>query len=197
MRLELKMRKYISPLGDRFFVWVFEKCEVARFEGIILSDVTSEKLFVVVLLEALELVRSIDPRRFSRIRRHIRFIANFSPGYSGACYDSQTRSCKFLFKGPSQDDPDRMAFVVGYAKVLVHESTHGEILARRIPYTPALRARVERLCVKEENRFVAALKRTRPEIGDRFWTEFDEGFWDPVWELTFFQKLRNVVSFKL
>jgi hypothetical protein len=89
---------------------------------------------------------------------------------------------------------DRSAKEIGK---LLHQATHGELGARRIPYTPELRVRVERLCVKEENRFIATLKRARPEIGDRFWTEFDEGLWEPIWKLTIFQGLRNFVRFKL
>jgi hypothetical protein len=43
------------------------------------------------------------------------------------------------------------------ASIIVHESTHGHLFSRRIPYNVETRSRVERICVAEQQRFAEKL----------------------------------------
>jgi hypothetical protein len=84
---------------------------------------------------------------------------------------------------------DREYLIGRYARRLVHEATHGELFARGIPYEGELRPRVERLCVREEQRFVLHLTFTHPDLAERLYREFDPSLWKWSWTATPFQRL--------
>lgn len=58
------------------------------------------------------------------------------------------------------------------------------IQSRGIDYTPKLRFRIERLCVREEQRFLIHLTITRPELAERLYSEFDGAKWTSSWKQT-------------
>ncbi len=108
---------------------------------------------VTEVIEALDLIRCSDPRRFSRIQRYIRriFLANYR-SFVG-CYRSFGQVC-CLRKLPIPDSARSLA-IYSYAATLVHESTHGLLEKKRIPHTSVNRRRIERICVSESVRFLA------------------------------------------
>lgn len=63
------------------------------------------------------------------------------------------------------------------ASVLIHESVHLRISARGIQYEPQCRERIERLCVKEQARFL----RTVPDGGEEMAREAEELLAFPWW----------------
>ena len=71
-----------------------------------------------------------------------------------------------------------------FAKVLVHESTHGVVASRGIRYAPELRLRIEKLCVTEENRFLNRLALTHPEIAENLHQDFDPTRWEKSWKIS-------------
>ena len=169
-------------------LWILRRSEVARFEGIILADPRSpgerNPHFADLLLAALSLVKETDLRRFERVRRRLKWIVNGPPLYgAGAEYEHQLQACTINLREPSPEYP-REHVIAWYARILVHEATHGEIAARGILYTPKLRSRIERLCVHEEQRFVADLGRTQPELARWLYREFDASNWTRSWNVT-------------
>jgi hypothetical protein len=79
---------------------------------------------------------------------------------------------------------DRIWSVWHNARTLVHEATHGVVNSWRIPYTPELRARIEKLCVAEERRFLGRVGRLRPELSELaaiMEREFDAPAWEKYW----------------
>ena len=139
------------------------------------------------------MVQDTDPRRFVRVRRHIRWIVKhiaFDRG-GGAEYIAQTRACNIEFREPDSDS-DYPYWIAWYASVLVHEATHGVINSRGIPYSPEMRVRIERLCVTEQNRFLRVLARSDPETAAHLHREFDESRWYSSWHATFGQRLSEI-----
>jgi hypothetical protein len=181
-RTASRMRKLIQPLVNRGYLWIQRRCEVARFESIILADVRKRNLlFRDTLLAALQFIQSHDPRRFARVKRHISWVVNCDLELGMAAeYNYDTRTCALDFQEP-EPNSDRSVAVGTYARRLIHEATHGAVLERGIAYSPDLRARVEALCVAEENRFVCRVARSEPELADRLRREFDPSDWDTVW----------------
>ena len=57
----------------------------------------------------------------------------------------------------------RSLAVIAYASLLVHEATHALLEKRRFPLTKANKARIEKLCDKEEARFLVSF----PDIDRR------------------------------
>ena len=105
------------------------------------------------VVAALDLIRRTDPRRFARIQRFIKsiFVANYRTilGF----YRTFGQICE-LKKLPIPESLRSVA-IYHYASTLVHESTHGLLEKKRFPYTRANRRRIEKLCVREQARFLA------------------------------------------
>jgi len=104
------------------------------------------------VVDALELLRGADPRRFGRVERHIRHIVLRGMRPLGF-YRSLGRVCGLRKQVYRQES--RPLILLGYAAVLVHEATHGFLDRRRFPYTRTNRKRIERLCLLEHARFLA------------------------------------------
>jgi hypothetical protein len=105
------------------------------------------------IVDALELIRTTDPRRFARIERFTKRIvlANYK-NFLGR-YRSFGQVCD-LKRLPMPESSRHLA-IYSYAATLVHESTHARLDSLRFPLTAANRKRIEELCLKEEARFLA------------------------------------------
>ena len=103
------------------------------------------------IVEALELIRRHDPRRFTRVERFIKriFLANYS--FAGR-YSPFGHVCGL--QKLAVPDHLRSLATYHYAATLVHEATHAMLFAKRFPYTRTTLPRIEKLCVKEEARFL-------------------------------------------
>jgi hypothetical protein len=169
------------------------KNEVARFEGIIISDPQDTVSFRETVLEALRLIKDLDPRRFRRIQRHIKWIVNMLLPYGGAQYAYSMRTCKIDFEKSVWDaySDFRPALC---ACLLVHEATHGLIHAWNIPYSSQLRSRIERLCVTEEQRFLSHVGAVRPDVAEAMWHDFDESQWHRHWNDSIWRNFLAFVS---
>ena len=190
--IRMPMGAFVQHLLNRGFLLAQRKCEVARFEGIILADFRRRgPHFQATILEALQFIRDHDPRRFARVQRHIGWIVNVGLELGkNAEYNAETRTCNIDFIEP-EDDVDRIWSVWDSARTLVHEATHGVVISWEIPYTPELRARIEKLCVAEERRFLSRAGRSRPELSELaaiMQREFDSAAWETCWTASRWQR---------
>jgi hypothetical protein len=186
------IRRWLSNLAHRGQLWAQESAEVASFEGIRISDLGSGKqspAFRETIIAALDLVKRLDPRRFQRVRRHIDWIVNTVSTDGGARYVSRSRTCEFDLEDPVCLGAASHEFRTGWcASSLVHEATHGLIASKGIPYTAALRGRIEAVCVAEEHRFLNRLAAVNPELARELRCEFDESRWHASWQTSPFQE---------
>ena len=104
------------------------------------------------VVAALELIQTIDPRRFARIQQFIKriFVSNFRR-YVG-CYRSIGQVCDL--KKLQVPEGLRSVTIYFYASTLVHESTHGLLFRKRFPHSPENKRRIEKLCATEAARFL-------------------------------------------
>ena len=154
--------------------------EVARFEGVIISDPRDNLSFQQTILAALRLVKDLDPRRFRRIQQYIKWIVNVLLPYGGAEYAYSMRTCKIDFE-KSVWEPYANYAPALCARVLIHEATHGVVNAHGIRYSKQLRSRIERLCVREEQRFLLLVAKSQPDVAKVVWDDFDESRWHRRW----------------
>lgn len=187
------MLKRIQQFWNRGSLWFQRRSEVARFEGIVLADIRqTSHHFRDTYLAALQLIRDCDPRRFARIQRHIHWIFNCYLPVVMAEYDPRTRTCRVNFEEPLGDG-DLLLWAGFGAVTLIHEATHAVIEARGIQYVPERRARIERLCVAEENRFIRKLGLLDPELAAKLHREFDVSEWHEAWTASRWQRLSSLV----
>jgi hypothetical protein len=179
------MRNLFQKLLARVELFVMRRCQVAEFEGILLSDFRGNPLFRDTLLGSLRLLKDIDARRFERVRRRVSWVVNLTLDHRDkvAFYLRTNQKCVVEFLEPSPEDS--RDYLIGlYAVILVHEATHGELFALGIPYTKDLRSRIERICVLEEQRFLARLSLAQPDVADKLYVEFDPADWEGIWRTT-------------
>lgn len=140
---------------------------------------------------ALEILKRQDPRRFQRVCRYIKGIVALPIGHAEAGYLEYLSVCAVRFQAPSSKDkiPKWAAW---YASILVHEATHGRVHARGIPYDEEHRERIERLCYKEENRFLKHLGLTPESLAklEKLKT-FNSEAYQRNWASSFWQRWRQ------
>ena len=175
------MCKWIQSLARRVLLWFLPGGQVAQFENVRISDLSKgEPEFKTMMLAAFQLLKDMDPRRFVRANRHLKWVANIALG-GGAVYRDDMQACVIDFKKP-ESDADIPFHVAWYASVLVHAATHAAVAARKIPYSRKFRVRIERLCVTEQNRFARRFEFTEPDIAEYLHREVDETEWERYWE---------------
>ena len=150
------MPKQIMSLMDRFGVWLLRHADATVVDGLRIVNMRNRRdAFQCTIEQALTLIREHDPRRHKRVTRHIRWIVNQVTPDKAIEYSDRIGLCAIEFSevpGLSFD-----VLTAAYACFIVHEATHGVIAARGIQYTAQHRARVERLCTVEHNRFARSI----------------------------------------
>jgi len=178
-------------LLNRYLLRLQRSNEVARFDGIIVSDTQDSSLFRKSVLSALQLIKDLDSRRFRRLQRYIAWIVNCPLPYGGGEYHYPTRTCRLDFE-KSETEPDLEYAAAAVASTLIHEATHGVLRARGIGYSAELRSRVECCCVREQNRFLVRLASSRPNIATLLHSDFTESRWHRSWTATRLQSFLDL-----
>jgi hypothetical protein len=180
--------RLFKALGRKGLLWIYRKYKTATFAGIALVDWEENPHFATVITDALKLIEQSDPRRFHRVQRQIRFIINCTRPFGGGAYFSDTKACEFEFVTLRSED-ELQFNIPWYACASVHEATHGRLHSWGIPYTPDNRARIEKLCVTEEQRFAKCLL-VSPRVSA--WLQethvFDARRWERSWNTTTWKK---------
>ena len=98
------------------------------------------------LRAALDLIATAQPRRLARMKRDLSRLLVTSVQVADAQFDPQTRTCLLdqSYVCKPEISPAHLAAVIA------HEATHARIFAAGIGYSPELRPRIERLCMRQE-----------------------------------------------
>jgi hypothetical protein len=94
--------------------------------------------------DALLLLKTHSPAKFSRVRRSLSGFLVFGKGDIQASYEPSQRLCRLsetLVLAPETP-------VVAIATSIVHEATHGWLSDRGIGYAEPIRHRVEQICIR-------------------------------------------------
>lgn len=179
----------ISPLMRR----ILSQATRDTFDGIKIANIDGDEplgqRFRRDTIDALALIKSHDPRRYHRIQRQIKYLAN-SRGFGFGSYNPFQKVCQVDYQRfvDRAGSGEREWHLWQYASIIVREATSGVIHSRRILYVPASRDRIERLRHTEQSRFAK-----RADTEERQWSEslvgeFDQHYWNKVWASTFWQK---------
>ncbi len=87
----------LPPFIVRWLQPGWERLKVGEHSGIGLLDTSraehARQDFIARTTEALDLIRRVDPRRFERIRAHIKYIVHHELPYAWAQYDDDFQWC--------------------------------------------------------------------------------------------------------
>jgi hypothetical protein len=122
--------------------------------------------------QALDLIAATDPRRYQYVTHHIRYILN-TELYTTATY-CPGGVCKIDF-GRYQFNRNPTGYLYRYSSALIHEATHGRLLAKGFRRGHRNWVQIERICRAEQNRFLAACE---PVYGAPLQIPFDPKAWD-------------------
>jgi hypothetical protein len=114
----------------------------------------SHELFAKIT-ESLELIASVEPRRFRRLSRDIRRIVVTPFARANAAYLPKSRTCYVSHEIAKKHS------VANVAILLVHEATHARFEVSGVRHWPDRRARFERACVRAELAFADQLPRAQ------------------------------------
>jgi hypothetical protein len=189
-------RNFFSYSAERLERFVFDRCVLEIVDGIKIVEMSQRSevadCFKTNTVAALNLVKSVDGRRYRRLQREIQYIVN-AELLAVANYSRPKKACYVDFGlVDTTGNPEWLSW--WYASVLVHEATHGAIYSRLVDYTPALRVRIERLCHTEQKRFAA-----KSDGSGRLWSEalvppFDESMWHDSWYSSFWKRNKEILS---
>ena len=172
------MPKHVKNLLGRAGLWLLRQSDATVVDGIRIVDMRNRgDAFQHTIEQALRLIREHDMRRHRRVTRHISWIVNHVTPGKAIEYNHGIGLCTVEFFEVPDLSLDVLA--AAYACFIVHEATHAVIAARGIAYTVQQRARIERLCTVEHNRFatrLAAVDVTRYPMELLRW-DFDERQW--------------------
>jgi hypothetical protein len=113
------------------------------------------------VVEALEILRTHDPRRFKLVKKHIRRIVFWD--FKGlGFYTPIGRVCGLRSLCPPTA-PNRVV-AYGYAAILIHEATHGFFHRLRVAPTRTNLKRMEKLANREEARFLRKFPEIRHKV---------------------------------
>ena len=113
------------------------------FDRFTLYSIENDQVFFAKAIEALELLKKVDSRRYQRAQRYLPILAHVRQG--GNFYKHSAKA--FYVHKP----PDDAAF---FASEIVHETTHAYLIDRGFRYNKNARERHERLCTKEQLNFI-------------------------------------------
>jgi tetratricopeptide (TPR) repeat protein len=159
---------------------------LARIDGVAICDATPGQPFKDAFLEltnkAMALIKSLDSRRYHRVCRYLRYIAN-TPLLSRGQYGRRLKICcvdyaKHFNAGHRQKN------LRDFAGLLIHEATHGLLFEKSIPYDEETWERVERLCHLEAYRFALHFE---PGYAD-----LCPGSYNPAWHKQFRERSGEV-----
>jgi hypothetical protein len=175
------MIKFRKTLGDRLVLLGIRGSVVSEVDGIALVDLRRHgDSFRCTIESSLRLLRDYDPRRYARLRRHVRWIVNqVSLVTNGLDYNPRIAVCTFEFSEIA--GVNEQTYAAQIACSLVRVATQGLILSRGIQQGPEYWIRVARICITEQNRFAARMSAVDPECysADRLQWEpdLDETYW--------------------
>ena len=157
---------YLLPVAflvDCVLHWLYRTSDAVVIDGILVANLSVEqdeksRLFAGYVRDALALIREVSPVLYRRVQKNLRYIVNNAVA-SRAQYRRLVAACEIDFSLYNVDKypDDRAWYAAANASAIVHESTHGAMFARYIPYTRANRVRIERICINRENYFVGLL----------------------------------------
>jgi hypothetical protein len=157
-------------------------------------DENDDRAFFRTLKEALALLQRLDPRRYRRLEANVRLIIN-TELTALAQYLATLDCCRIDFARLRvfHERFGREWVTACVAATLVHESTHGFLCRRGFRYVGEQRRRIERMCVKEEQRFLRrvddGLLQLYPIVRD-----FDAQLWEPHWRSGRWKQLRELLK---
>src|SRR6266542_5713544 len=102
---------------------------------------------------ALDLIAEYEPRRLRRIARDIQGVWVRRAAYAPAYYIEALRLCVIDRKFVTPEDTAPAMIAVA----LVHEATHARLFRNKIPYTEAIRPRIEAVCDEQSAAFARRL----------------------------------------
>jgi hypothetical protein len=189
----------VTMLVTMYLRWTLKQFDCGNYETIRLVNIAFEegkgehdKDFVPFTKNALDLIKATAPRRYRTIVREVHYIAN-SYIMAGGTYHRGLRriSVNFPLYKIHPSDPDYQRNVAVYACMLVHESTHGRLFSLGIPYNNSTWECCERICNREEKRFISRVVIENCDT-DSLVADIDIEYYKSMRQMTLTDKLHYV-----
>jgi hypothetical protein len=190
------IRRAIGKFADWALNRLYAGSVIATIDGVPIVSLRGDQGdFLRVISISFDLLRIHDPKRLGRIASSARWIVDCSLAMGARSGQFHRRHAAiemdFEFSDEFGDDLHHAAY---YAGLMVHEATHGMLLARGFDYTEETRIQTERICIAEENRFLARLGGVRADLADSLRTEFNADDWMESWNMSSADEVKRLLK---
>ena len=131
------------------------------WNGIQLIHEPNERPRLKEVVSALELIQKTNARRYRRIQQFIKRVVLFRWRQLGVYYVIG-RVCGIRLLSEAKGEKEVLTYA--HASILIHEATHGYLEHKRFPYSKKNKKQIERICLAEQERFLANAPRHRSEL---------------------------------
>ncbi|MBY5809389.1 hypothetical protein [Rhizobium leguminosarum] len=136
----------MRDVGDRILLRLSKSTIVDGLWVGVSSDENAQEVLSRVR-QALHLIKTYDPCRYKRVQCELQSILiSYLFGAAGI-FNPKLRRCNLDVDFVMTSPPEVIA------STIIHESTHGYLHRRNIPYHEEIRHRVERACIHQEMAF--------------------------------------------
>src|SRR6185295_11533731 len=159
----------------QFTTWQLDRHIIGKHAGIpIVSfsrDQAERQTFMSRTVEALQIVRQLDPVRFGRLQRQLKYVLQvetdrrFTARYRARFGLCEVNFRKFRFDRNLANTPYL------YAAILVHEATHGAIENGEIPLQHVRHKNIEYFCDFEA---AQVLRRWEPKAAEIWMKKYND-----------------------
>lgn len=177
---------------------LYSRLEFADHNGIGIVAYGNQAIAGPLLLKSLQLLERAEPRRYERVKQHVRWVTSLpdAGGFGCASYNRYLRRCKIdLVGGEVKNVSDE--YIPYLASVVVYVATHGRLCLMGTKYNAQNRMQIERICVAEQNRALRRIDLVRPGSFSKFHRQFDPANWPTTWNRSRFGTIRALASQQL
>lgn len=172
---------------------MLRQVQIGSHGPIRIASFADNQVFAQVVRSALKFLGELNPAKSARVEMNIRWIVDISrPGGAGAMEFHRHGYCFYDFV--PDDTITSLERDAIHAGLFVHESTHGMLFARGIPYNEHTRVRVERICTAAENSLYREIERRHPGLGEPLIQPFNPANWRALWTMSRVERLTATLS---
>lgn len=154
--------------------------------------ITDNNVFYNFIYDTLKIIKQHDEKRYLRVINELNWIVN-TRRIKVDCgeYKHSIKLCSIHCNFSVEQTLDDKIY---FASLIIHEATHGYLASKGFEYTKETRVQIERICVTEQNRFLANIADKHPDISKKYIREFNPELWQESWNSSRLTKFKTEIT---
>ena len=183
----------MPSLSNWLILQVLKRFKQGNYSSIGISClITDDHVFYDFICDILKLIQQFDEKRYLRVINELSWIVN-TKSLKVDCgeYKHSIKLCSIHCNFSVEQTLDDKIF---FASVIIHEATHGYLASKGFEYTKERRVQIERICVTEQNRFLANVAYKHPDISKKYIRKFTPEPWQETWKSSKWSRFKTEIT---